>query len=178
MESFSYIFQKQELSNDCEGYVEVRNTPTMGRRPSSLTQEMNLARRACWTQPQNFKQFQRPKEEDSQLLNVFSYVYYLFTTTITLLLQNCMTKNSRRTIISNFSAKNSEKTSVHHLKQIKFSNKFVLINVISCILLSSCVNYCEARPNLSTGANNGVDSGSNPSNVSILFFYLTFSCCS
>ncbi|KAL5279242.1 SLC9A1 family protein [Megaselia abdita] len=131
------------------------------RRPSSLTQEMNLARRACWTTAQ----------ENSQLLDFFSYVYYLFTTTIPLLLQHCKT-NSRRTIINttttrknNFSA-NSEKTSVHHLKQIKFSNKFMLITVISCILLSSCVNYCEARPNLSTGANNGVDSAAgNPSNI-------------
>lgn len=131
---------------------------TMSCRRSSLTQEMNLARRACWT----------ATPPDSQLLNFFSYVYYLFTTTITLLLHNCKT-NSRRTIISNFSA-NSEKTSVHHLKkQIKFSNKFMLITVISCILLSSCVNYCEARPNLSTDANNGVDSGggAGPSNVSI-----------
>lgn len=83
-----------------------------------------------------------------------------------LLLQNC--KTNRRTI-RDFSA-NSEKSSVHHSKQIKFSNKFTLITVISCILLSSCVNYCEARPNLSTGAN-GVDSSSVPSNVSILFLF-------
>lgn len=67
-----------------------------------------------------------------------------------------------------FSA-NSENSSVHHSKQIKFSNKFMLITLISCILLSSCVNYCEARPNLSTGANNGVD-GIDSSNVSIFFY--------
>lgn len=91
-----------------------------------------------------------------------------------LLLQHC--KTHRRTIIRNFSA-NSEKTSVHHSKQIKFSNKFMLITVISCILLSSCVNYCEARPNLSIGANSGVDSAGNPSNVSIIFscfFFVTY----